>query len=75
MYLFRYLGAFYFWIFLKSASSFNKKEPPTFKDIFHGNGRYNPTNISDVGAYSIKLNLIGAIVTGVILTLLVKSGI
>lgn len=75
MYLFDYLGAFYFWIWLKILSLFQTKKTPTFKDILNGKGRHNEGDTVDAGAYGLKLKIIGVIITMAILHLIVKSGI
>ncbi|MTI41084.1 hypothetical protein [Fulvivirga lutimaris] len=75
MYIFDYLGAFYFWIWLKLISLFRNKSSPTFKDIIEGKNRYNEGDPVDAGAYGLKLKMIGVAVTMVILHLIVKSGI
>ena len=75
MYLFDYLGAFYFWIAISIIRVIRAQEPPTFKDILSGKNKYNFNDPIDKGAYGIKLKMIGFIVTGIILHLIVKSGI
>jgi hypothetical protein len=75
MYFFDYLGAFYYWIYLVTISKIRYKDAPSFSDIRKGTGRYNEGDIVDMGAYGLKLKMIGVSVTMLICWIIVKSGI
>lgn len=75
MYLFDYLGAFYYWVFLVIRSKIRRRKAPAFSDIREGKGKYIKGNIVDKGAYGLKLKTIGVIITMLILHLIVKYGI
>ena len=75
MYLFNYLGAFYYWVWLNLWNSIRTKKRPTFKEILEGKDRYQEGDIVDMNAYGMKLKFIGFGITMVILHLIVKSGI
>ena len=75
MHFFDYLGAFYYWIYLVAINKISDKEAPKYSDIREGTGRYNEGDIVDMGAYGLKLKMIGVSVTMLICWIIVKSGI
>ncbi len=75
MYLFDYLGAVYYWLYLTILRKVQNKESPSFADIREGKGRYNEGDVVDQSAYGMKLKIIGVIVTMIILHLIVRPGI
>lgn len=68
MYGFEYLGALFLWMF---ELTFYKKKP-SFKDVLKGKERFNDGDLVDMGAYGMKLKVIGLIVTVMIISLLAK---
>jgi hypothetical protein len=74
MYLFDYLGAIYYWIYLAAISKIRDRDAPKFSEIREGTGRYNKGDIVDMGAYGLKLKMIGVSVTMLICWIIVKSG-
>ncbi|MBD8489769.1 hypothetical protein IFO69_13510 [Echinicola sp. CAU 1574] len=73
--LWDYLGAFYYWVYLAVLSKIQGKSTPAYKDIRLGKGKYNKGEVTDRVAYGLKLKTIGLIVTMLIISIIVKSGI
>ncbi len=57
MYLFDYLGAFYYWVFLVLMSKIRNRNAPTFSDIREGKAKYTKGNTVDKGAYGLAISV------------------
>jgi hypothetical protein len=72
MYLFDYIGGFYFWCYLATINRLRRKNIPTLKDVRTGKNMYAIGDIVDSGVYFLKLKFIGFVVTMFICYLLTK---
>ena len=67
MYLFDYLGAVYFWLYLLALSIIKGKSWPSFSEVVSGKGRHDEESFVDLNAYGLKLKIVGVVVTGILL--------